>query len=90
MDRRRGIPPTRRLNWKTLARFPAAATPGNHGGSANAATTSQLANYSLALSLMNNDPNNAVANIQAIVANAGQSSNGGLSSLLSALGGLGG
>ncbi|HET7084211.1 MAG TPA: hypothetical protein VFI23_05530 [Rhizomicrobium sp.] len=72
----------------TNAPPPAHATPGNHSGSANAATTSQLANYSLALNLMNNDPSNAVANIQAIVANGGQSSDGGLSGLLSALGGL--
>jgi hypothetical protein len=72
----------------TNAPPPAAPTPGNHGGSANAATTSQLANYNLALSLMNNDPNNAVANIQAIVSSGGQSGGGGLSGLLGALGGL--
>jgi len=74
----------------TNAPPPAAATPGHHGGSANAATTSQLANYNLALSLMNTDPSNAVANIQSIVQNGGKSGDGGLSSLLSALGGLGG
>src|SRR5262249_53348056 len=65
---------------KTNAPPPAAALPGNHGGSVNAATVGQLANYNLALNLMNNDPNNAVANIQAIVASGGQSGNGGLSS----------
>ena len=75
---------------KTNAPPPATPTPGNNSGTANAATTAQLANYNLALSLMNNDPNNAVANIQAIVANGGQSGDGGLSSLLGALGGLGG
>jgi hypothetical protein len=74
----------------TNAPPPAAATPGNHSGSANATTVGQLANYSLALNLMNNDPNNAVANIQQIISSGGQSGNGGLSSLLSALGGLGG
>ena len=74
----------------TNAPPPAPATPGNHSGTANAATTAQLANYNLALSLMNNDPNNAVANIQQIVSSGGQGSGGGLSSLLSALGGLGG
>jgi len=74
---------------KTNAPPPAAALPGHHGGSANATTTSQLANYSLALNLMNNDPSNAVANIQAIVQNGGRSNDGGLSSLLGALGGLG-
>jgi hypothetical protein len=67
---------------------PAPPTPGNHSGGANAATTTQLANYNLALSLMNTDPSNAVANIQAIVSNAGQGGGGGLSDLLSALGGL--
>jgi hypothetical protein len=72
----------------TNAPPPAAKMPGNTGGAANAATTAQLANYSLALNLMNNDPSNAVANIQAIVANGGQSSGGGLGGLLSALGGL--
>jgi hypothetical protein len=72
----------------TNAPPPAPAAPGNNSGSANAATTAQLANYNLALSLMNNDPNNAVANIQAIVANRGQSGGSGLSSLLGALGGL--
>jgi len=74
----------------TNAPPPAAATPGHRGGSANVATTSQLSNYNLALSLMNTDPSNAVANIQQIVQNGGKSGDGGLSSLLSALGGLGG
>jgi len=74
---------------KTNAPPPGPATPGNHSGSVNAATTSQLANYNLALSLMNTNPSNAVANIQAIVQSAGQGSGGGgLSDLLSALGGL--
>jgi hypothetical protein len=73
---------------KTNAPPPAAATPGNHSGGANATTTAQLANYSLALGLMNTDPSNAVANIQAIVQNGGKSNDGGLSSLLGALGGL--
>ena len=53
------------------------------------ATTSQLANYNLALGLMGADPNNAVANIQSIVASGGQSGGSGdLSSLLGALGGI--
>ncbi len=73
----------------TNAPPPTPQQPGNLGGTANAATTAQLANYNLALGLMNTDPSNAVANIQQIVANGGQSSgNSGLSSLLGALGGL--
>ena len=68
---------------------PAAARPGITGGTASAATLSQLSNYSLALGLMNTDPNSAAANIQAIVSNGGSSSNGA-SALLSALQGLGG
>jgi hypothetical protein len=75
---------------KTNAPPPAAALPGNRSGGANATTTAQLANYNLALNLMNTDPSNAVANIQAIVQNGGKSNDGGLSSLLGALGGLGG
>jgi hypothetical protein len=71
----------------TNAPPPTPQQPGNNSGTANAAVTAQLANYNLALGLMNSDPNNAVANIQAIVANGGQSSSGGLSSLLSSLGG---
>jgi hypothetical protein len=59
---------------------------GNTSGTANAATTSQLANYSLALSLMNTDPNNAVSNIQSILSGASGGGND-LSSLLSSLGG---
>jgi hypothetical protein len=74
----------------TNAPPPAATLPGNRSGSANATTTSQLANYNMALSLMNNDPSNAVANIQAIVAQGGQSNNDPMQSLLGALGGLGG
>ncbi len=66
---------------------PSAARPGNTSGTANAATTAQLSNYSLALSLMNTDPNNAVANIQSILAGGGNSSSSA-SSLLSALGSL--
>ena len=74
----------------TNAPPPAAQQPGNLTGTANAATTAQLANYNLALGLMNADPNNAVANIQQIVASGGQSGgSSGLSSLLSSLGGLG-
>jgi hypothetical protein len=72
----------------TNAPPPGAQAPGNRHGSASVATTSQLANYNLALGLMGADPNNAVANIQAIVSNGGKSSDGGLSSLLGALGGL--
>ena len=73
---------------KTNAPPPAPGLPGHRGGAANATTTSQLANYSLALNLMNTDPSNAVANIQAIVSSQGQGSGGGLSDLLSAPGGL--
>jgi hypothetical protein len=69
----------------TNAPPPAAPTPGNTSGSANAATAAQLANYNLALSLMNTDPNNAVSNIQSIL-NSGGGGNS-LSSLLGALGG---
>jgi hypothetical protein len=60
---------------------------GNTSGAASPASISQLNNYNLALSLMNTDPSNAVANIQSIVANGGNSSSSSLSSLLSALGG---
>ncbi len=84
---------------------PGPSTPGNTSGSANASTTAQLANYSLALSLMNTDPSNAVANIQQILSgggnsgsgssssgssSSGSSSSGSASSLLQALQGLGG
>lgn len=73
----------------TNAPPPGPKQPGNTSGTANAAATAQLANYNLALGLMNADPNNAVANIQQIVSSGGQSgSGGGLSSLLGALGGL--
>jgi hypothetical protein len=68
---------------KSNAPPPAAAMPGNTSGKASAITTAQLANYSMALSLMGTDPNNAVANIQAIV--SGQGSGGGLGDLLSQL-----
>ncbi|HVV27062.1 MAG TPA: hypothetical protein VHC40_03760 [Rhizomicrobium sp.] len=47
---------------------PSTTKVGNTSGTASAATTAQLANYSMALSLMNADPSNAVANIQAIIA----------------------
>ncbi len=66
---------------KSNAPPPADAKPGNTTGTASSATTAQLANYNLALSLMGTDPNNAVANIQSIV--SGQGSNNSLSSLLS-------
>ncbi len=56
---------------KSNAPPPAAATPGNTAGSASPATTAQLANYNLALSLLGNDPNSAVSNIQSIVAGQG-------------------
>jgi hypothetical protein len=69
---------------------PGPTTPGNTHGTASTTATAQLANYSLALSLMNTDPNNAVANIQQIVSSQGSGSSGGASSLLSALAGLGG
>jgi hypothetical protein len=71
---------------KSNAPPPAAAMPGNTSGKASATTTAQLANYSMALSLMGTDPNNAVANIQAIVSGQG-GGGGGLSDLLSQLGG---
>jgi len=66
----------------TNAPPPAASMPGNNSGSANATTTAQLANYNLALSLMNTDPSNAVSNIQSIL-----NSGGGGNSLLSLLSG---
>ncbi len=68
---------------KSNAPPPAPARPGNSGGAASAATTAQLANYNLALSLMGNDPNNAVANIRAIVSGQGGGAADGLSNLLS-------
>ena len=55
-------------------------TKGNTTGTASAYTSSQLSNYGLALSLMNNDPSNAVANIQSILANAGNGGGSGSSS----------
>ena len=63
-----------------------AHTPGNTGGTASAATTAQLANLNLALGLLNTDPNNAVANIQSIVAGQGSGNSNSATSLLSALG----
>ena len=74
---------------KSNAPPPATPGPGNTSASASATTTSQLASYNLALSLLNTDPNNAVSNIQSIVAgigNGGGGTNDALSSLLSALG----
>jgi hypothetical protein len=74
---------------KSNAPPPAAPGPGNTTASASAATTSQLASYNLALSLLNTDPNNAVSNIQSIVAgigSGGSSASDSLTSLLSALG----
>ncbi|MEO8895310.1 MAG: hypothetical protein ABI450_05455, partial [Rhizomicrobium sp.] len=68
---------------KSNAPPPAAATPGNNTGAASATTTAQLANYNLALSLMGNDPNNAVANIQSILSGQGSGSGNSLSNLLS-------
>jgi hypothetical protein len=56
---------------KTNAPPPAPATPGNNTGTASASTTAQLANYSLALSLLNTDPGNAVSNIQQIISSSG-------------------
>jgi len=72
---------------KSNAPPPAAATPGNTTAAASSATTAQLANYNLALSLMSNDPNNAVANIQSILAGgtSGGSSSSSLTSLLSSI-----
>jgi hypothetical protein len=71
---------------------PASTTtnPGNTSGTASAATTAQLANYGLALSLLNTDPSNAVSNIQSILAGGGSGGASSASSLLSALSGLGG
>ena len=78
----------------TNAPPPSTSKTGNTSGTANAATTSQLANYSAALGLMNANTGNAAANIQQIVAQSQQQQAGGGSSgtnsLLSALSGLGG
>ena len=68
---------------KSNAPPPATTTPGNTTGAASSATTAQLANYNLALSLMGNDPNNAVANIQSIVSGQGSGGGNSLSNLLS-------
>lgn len=68
---------------KSNAPPPAASTPGNNTGAASSATTAQLANYNLALSLMGTDPNNAVANIQSIVSGQGGSNSSSLTNLLS-------
>jgi hypothetical protein len=72
---------------KSNAPPPAAPTAGNTTGQASAATTAQLAKFNVALSLLNNDPNNAVSNIQAIVAgqSSGSGSNGSSSNSLSSL-----
>jgi len=72
---------------KTNTPPPTNTQRGITGGTASTATVSQLNNYNLALSLMNNDPSNAVSNIQQIVSSGGSSGN---NSLLSALSGLGG
>ena len=64
--------------------------PGNTTGTASASTTAQLANYNLALSLLNTDPSNAVSNIQSILAGGGSGGSSSASSLLSALSSLGG
>jgi hypothetical protein len=56
---------------KTNAPPPQAARPGNTSGTASAYQASQLASYSVALGLMNSDPNNAVANIQQIINSSG-------------------
>ena len=78
----------------TNAPPPSTSKTGNTSGTANAATTSQLANYSAALGLMNANTGNAAANIQQIVAQSQQQQAGGGSSgtnsLLAALSGLGG
>ncbi len=67
---------------------PTSTQVGNTTGAASASTLAQLANYNLALSFLGNDPNNAVANIQSIIANGGSSgSSSDLTSLLSQLGG---
>jgi hypothetical protein len=72
---------------KSNAPPPAKPGPGNTAAAASVTTTSQLASYNLALSLLNTDPNNAVSNIQSIVAgNGGGSASDSLTSLLSALG----
>src|SRR5262249_42625391 len=74
---------------KSNAPPPAAPGPGNTTGAASATTTSQLASYNLALSLLNTDPNSAVSNIQSIVAGIGKgggAANDAPSSLLAALG----
>jgi hypothetical protein len=73
---------------KSNAPPPSTTTVGNTAGTASASTMAQLANYNLALSFLGNDPNNAVANIQSIIANGGSSgSSNSLTSLLSQLGG---
>lgn len=68
---------------KSNAPPPADAKPGNTTGAASSATTAQLANYNLALSLMGTDPNNAVANIQSIVSGQGSTAGNSLTNLLS-------
>jgi hypothetical protein len=69
---------------------PSAAGPGITNGKANASTTAQLANYNLAMTLLNTDPSSAVNNIQQIVQGGGSGGGSAASSLLSALSGLGG
>ena len=72
---------------KSNAPPPPAPSAGNTTGQASAATTAQLANYNLALSLLGTDPNNAVSNIQSIVSGGSASGSGNaLSSLLAQFG----
>jgi hypothetical protein len=68
---------------------PSAAGPGITNGKASATTTAQLANYNLAMTLLNTDPSSAASNIQQIVQGGGSSGGSAASSLLSALSGLG-
>jgi hypothetical protein len=53
--------------YQTTNKPPTIQNVGNTSGTASPYVTSQLGSYSLALSLMNNDPGNAVANIQQIL-----------------------
>jgi len=53
--------------YQTTNKPPALPSVGNTSGTASPYLTSQLGSYNMALSLMNNDPSNAVANIQSIL-----------------------
>jgi hypothetical protein len=57
--------------YKTSNTPPAAATVGNNSGTASSSTTSQLASYNMALSLLGSGNSDPYSNIATIVAGMG-------------------